>query len=156
MCLSRWRCFSSTLAFLSLLCRVAVLDKVTDFLLFLGKLLITGGVGEFLVTCILWRDVNGVLDEKLQKRQDMISHWVMKNLRPSYFCNVLHFHPVCVIMSCNLLMRKLPDLYSMLEYKFFFVFFLSPWDVDLHITTNESKRLPSQSPAQKQLLYLTH
>lgn len=27
-------------------CRVAVLDKVTDFLLFLGKLLIAGSVGE--------------------------------------------------------------------------------------------------------------
>lgn len=31
-----------------LCCRVAVLDKVTDFLLFLGKLLISGGVGGFL------------------------------------------------------------------------------------------------------------
>lgn len=28
-------------------CRVAVLDKVTDFLLFLGKLFISGSVGEF-------------------------------------------------------------------------------------------------------------
>uniref|UniRef100_A0A667WXF8 Choline transporter-like protein n=1 Tax=Myripristis murdjan TaxID=586833 RepID=A0A667WXF8_9TELE len=37
--------FSSTLGFFCLLCRVAVLDKVTDFLLFLGKLLISGSVG---------------------------------------------------------------------------------------------------------------
>lgn len=27
-------------------CRVAVLDRVTDFLLFLGKVLIAGGVGK--------------------------------------------------------------------------------------------------------------
>lgn len=33
---------------LALSCRVAVLDKVTDFLLFLGKLLISGSVGGFL------------------------------------------------------------------------------------------------------------
>lgn len=33
---------------LPLCCRVAVLDKVTDFLLFLGKLLISGSVGGFL------------------------------------------------------------------------------------------------------------
>lgn len=39
--------FSSTLAHLLLPCRVAVLDKVTDFLLFLGKLFISGSVGEF-------------------------------------------------------------------------------------------------------------
>lgn len=30
----------------SLLNRVAVLDKVTDFLLFLGKILVAGGVGK--------------------------------------------------------------------------------------------------------------
>lgn len=46
-------------------CRVAVLDKVTDFLLFLGKLLIAGSVGEcwwitislmfiFSIRCIIW------------------------------------------------------------------------------------------------------
>lgn len=29
-----------------LLIRVAVLDKVTDFLLFLGKILVAGGVGK--------------------------------------------------------------------------------------------------------------
>lgn len=33
-------------AHLSLVCRVAVLDKVTDFLFFLGKLLIVGSVGK--------------------------------------------------------------------------------------------------------------
>lgn len=37
----------------SLCCRVAVLDKVTDFLLFLGKLLISGSVGGFLVAIII-------------------------------------------------------------------------------------------------------
>lgn len=46
-----WYCFlrysGVTLAFLCLLRRVAVLDKVTDFLLFLGRLLISGSVGEF-------------------------------------------------------------------------------------------------------------
>lgn len=37
--------------------RVAVLDKVTDFLLFLGKLLIVGLVGESVnVTCTVFSD----------------------------------------------------------------------------------------------------
>lgn len=35
--------------------RVVVLDKVTDFLLFLGKLLISGGLGEFFIVCCCCR-----------------------------------------------------------------------------------------------------
>uniref|UniRef100_A0A8D3CF42 Choline transporter-like protein n=1 Tax=Scophthalmus maximus TaxID=52904 RepID=A0A8D3CF42_SCOMX len=53
-------CTSSKDAFFLLMrnvIRVAVLDKVTDFLLFLGKLLITGGVGEFLVTYFLFSHI---------------------------------------------------------------------------------------------------
>uniref|UniRef100_A0A8C2DBL0 Choline transporter-like protein n=1 Tax=Cyprinus carpio TaxID=7962 RepID=A0A8C2DBL0_CYPCA len=38
--------------------RVAVLDKVTDFLLFLGKLLISGSVGESTVSSVTYRQGN--------------------------------------------------------------------------------------------------
>lgn len=45
---------------------MAVLDKVTDFLLFLGKLLISGSVGECDVTCSLSSDINSDTDELIK------------------------------------------------------------------------------------------
>lgn len=46
MCVCEIVAFNMNPLDLSVFSRVAVLDKVTDFLLFLGKLLISGSVGE--------------------------------------------------------------------------------------------------------------
>ena len=54
------------------LCRVAVLDKVTDFLLFLGKLLISGSVGEcFFLLLVSDLKGRGCVDENFYIRLNM-------------------------------------------------------------------------------------
>lgn len=51
LCCARcWHVFETV--HLCVYCRVAVLDKVTDFLLFLGKILISGSVGAYLSVSI--------------------------------------------------------------------------------------------------------
>ena len=42
--------FNNVFMFVFVLLRVVVLDKVTDFLLFIGKLTITLGMGKFTLT----------------------------------------------------------------------------------------------------------